>query len=80
MHPAIEYFLYTGRKNLSFIMAIVLIPAVLPFILYGIMFAIIKGPDDVTLTPVNMEKLPQTNRVAYNDSNLVYFSYSPDKP
>ena len=80
MHPVAQYFCYTYKRNIPLILAITLIPAALPFILYGIMFTVINKLSDVRLTPVQVEKLPQTDRVAYNDSNLVYFSYAPDRP
>ena len=52
MHPIIEYFSYMARKNIGLIIAIVAVPVILPFVLYGIMFAILNGPEDVGLTPV----------------------------
>lgn len=52
MHPIVEYFLYMAKKNVGLITAIIVVPVVLPFVLYGIMFAILTGPEDVGLTPV----------------------------
>ncbi|CAL6058104.1 ABC_transporter family protein [Hexamita inflata] len=80
MNPLLSYYLYQAKSQWLTILLLLVVPVVIPFVIYAIMISFMNTIDDVKVKPFEAPLLPSLDRVAYADKNLVYFSYSPDKP
>ncbi|CAL6012593.1 ABC_transporter family protein [Hexamita inflata] len=80
MNPLLSYYMYQAKSQWLTILLLLVVPVVIPFVIYAIMISFMNTIDDVKVKPFEAPLLPSLDRVAYADKNLVYFSYSPDKP
>ncbi|CAL5985197.1 ABC_transporter family protein [Hexamita inflata] len=80
MNPLLNYYIYQAKIQWLTILLLLVVPVVIPFVIYTIMISFMNTIDDVKVKPFEAPQLPSLDRVAYADKNLVYFSYSPDQP
>jgi hypothetical protein len=77
MHALAQYFAYKARKSWPTLLALLIIPVAIPYLVYGIILLFANTIDSIDVEPFEAPALPPLDRIAYTDDNFVYFSYAP---